>query len=277
MKKTLLDKLDTLDRRWIFLAMGIAVAIPIFLHLGLVPEPSPPVKAFYEAIENLPPNSRVLCSFDYDPGSRAELEPMSVAVLRHLLMRGHKPVVITLWQTAPSMIEGVCNRVCGREFKKEYGKDYVYLGLKEGREAVMVAMGRSIRDAYPEDFYGTPIGELPLMQDVENYSSFALLVNVSAGYPGTKEYVQYVEARFDIPLISGASAVSVPEFAAYFQAGQLAGLLTGMTGAAEYEALIQKPDVAVLAMDGQTIGHFVIIAFIVLGNLVFLINRRRRA
>jgi hypothetical protein len=276
-KKTLLDKLETLDRRWIFLAMGIAVAIPIFFHLGLVPEPSPPVKAFYEAIENLPPNSRVLCSFDYDPGSRAEMEPMSVAVLRHLLMRGHKPVVITLWQTAPSMIEGVCNRVCGREFHKEYGKDYVYLGLKEGREAVMVAMGRSIRDAYPEDFYGTPIGELPLMQDVENYSSFALLVNVSAGYPGTKEYVQYVEARFDIPLISGASAVSVPEFAAYFQAGQLEGLLTGMTGAAEYEALIQKPDVAVLAMDGQTIGHFVVIAFIVLGNLVFLINRRRKA
>jgi hypothetical protein len=277
MKRTLLDKLDSLDRRWIFLAMGIAVAIPIFLHLGLVPEPSPPVKAFYETIENLPPNSRVLCSFDYDPGSRAELEPMSVAVLRHLLMRGHKPVVITLWQTAPSMIEGVCNRVCGREFKKEYGKDYVYLGLKEGREAVMVAMGRSIRDAYPEDFYGTPIGDLPLMQDVENYSSFALLVNVSAGYPGTKEYVQYVEARFDIPLVSGASAVSVPEFAAYFQAGQLEGLLTGMTGAAEYEALIQRPDVAVLAMDGQTIGHFVIIAFIVLGNLVFLINRRRKA
>ena len=277
MVKSILNTLETLDRRWIFLAMGIAVAIPIFFHLGLVPEPSPPVKAFYETIENLPRHSRVLCSLDYDPGSKAELDPMSIAVLRHLLQNGHKPVVITLWQTAPSMIEGVCNQVCAREFKKEYGKDYAYLGLKEGREAVMVAMGRSIRDAYPEDFYGTPIGNLPLMQDIENYSSFALLVNVSAGYPGTKEYVQYVEARFSIPLISGASAVSVPEYAAYYQAGQLKGLLTGMTGAAEYESLIHRPDVAILAMDGQTIGHFVIIGFILLGNLVFLINRRRKA
>jgi hypothetical protein len=137
--------------------------------------------------------------------------------------------------------------------------DYCYLGLKEGREAVMVAMGKSIRTTFPVDFYRTPISQLPIMNGVENYDQFEALFNVSGGYPGTKEYVQYVTTRFDIPLLSGASAVSVPEYAAYFQSGQLKGLLTGITGAAEYEALIGQPGLAITSMDGQTMGHFVII------------------
>ncbi len=277
MAKSIWDKLETLDRRWVFLAVGIAVAIPIFFRFGLQPNTTPPVQAFYDSIENLPPNSRVLCSFDFDPGAKAELLPMSTAVLRHLLEKGHRPVVYTLWSLSPSMMEEQCNKICKREFGKEYGVDYAYLGFKEGREAVMVSMGRSMRDAFPNDFYGTPISELPIMSDVENYSSFELLVNISSGYPGTKEYVQYVEARFDIPLISGSSAVSVPEYAAYFQSGQLQGLLTGIMGAAEYEQLISRPDLALVAMDGQTIGHLVIIAFILFGNLVYMINRRRKA
>lgn len=277
MAKSILDKLESLDRRWIFLAIGLAVAFPIFIRFGLQPHVSPPVQAFYDTIEQLPPHSRVLCSFDFDPGAKAELLPMCVAVLRHIIEKGHKPVIFTLWSLAPSMVEEQCNEICRREYGLTYGVDYVYLGFKEGREAVMVSMGRSMRDAFPTDFYGTPIEELPIMSDVENYSSFALLVNISSGYPGTKEYVQYVEARFDIPLISGASAVSVPEYAAYYQSGQLEGLLTGMTGAAEYEKLIHRPALGHIAMDGQTVGHLVIIAFIVFGNLVYLLNRRRKA
>jgi hypothetical protein len=174
-------------------------------------------------------------------------------------------------------VEGLVNQVCRDEFKQEYGKDYVYLGQKEGREAVMVEMGRSIRSTFPLDYYHTPIEQIPLMQTVENYASFALMVNISAGYPGTKEYVQYVQSRFKVNLVSGASAVSVPEYSAYYQSGQLAGLLTGISGAAEYETLIGKPGLALVTMGGQTVGHLTIIFFIVMGNVIFFINRRRKA
>ena len=34
---------------------------------------------------------------------------------------------------------------------------------------------------------------------------------------------------------------------------------------------------ALTAMDGQTMGHFVIIAFILFGNVVYIVNRRRKA
>lgn len=277
MAHTTLQRLEKLDRRWVFLAMAIAVASPLFFKLGLAPKTTPPVRAFYDYIEALPAGSRVLCSFDYDPGSKAELNPMCIGVLEHLMMKGHKPVIITLWSTAPALIERNINLICRDKYGKQYGTDYAYLGLKEGREAVMVAMGKSIRSTFPVDFYRTPVDQLPLMNGVENYEQFSALINVSAGYPGTKEYVQYVTSRFDIPMLSGSSAVSVPEYSAYFQSGQLKGLLTGITGAAEYETLINKPGLAMTSMDGQTMGHFVIIAFILFGNIVYFIIRREKS
>lgn len=250
--------------------------LPLFVDLGMAPPATPSVLDFYEEIEVLPERSLVLCSMDYDPGGKAELNPMALAALRHLMEKNHRVVVITLWSTAPGLVETIVNEVCRDEYKRQYGVDYCYLGFKEGREAVMVRMGRSIRDTFPRDHYQTLISELPMMQDVQNYASFRLLVNISSGYPGTKEYVQYVESRFAIPLISGASAVSVPEYSAYYTSGQLRGLLTGITGAAEYENLLKKKGLAMIAMGGQTMGHMLIVFFILAGNVIYFINRRRR-
>jgi len=272
-----LSRFEKLDRRWIFLLIALAVTLPLFVDLGMSPSSTPPVRDFYNQIERLPERSLVLCSFDYDPGGKAELSPMAYAVLRHLMSKNCRVVVITLWSTGPGLVEEVVNDVCRDEFHRQYGLDYCYLGFKEGREAVMVGMGRSIRETFPRDHYQTPIGQLPIMSDVQNYSSFPLLVNISSGYPGTKEYVQYVESRFAIPLISGASAVSVPEYAAYYTSGQLRGLLTGITGAAEYETLINRKGLAMIAMGGQTMGHLIIIFFILAGNLVYFVNRRGKA
>jgi hypothetical protein len=97
--------------------------------------------------------------------------------------------------------------------------------------------------AFPRDYHGTPIDSLPLMKEVRNYASFPLFINLSVGYPGTKEYVQYAQTRFNITMISGAGAVSVPEFSAYLQSGQLKGLLMGIAGGAEYEQLIDRKSV----------------------------------
>jgi hypothetical protein len=275
--KSFLQRMERLDRRWLFLFIALAVTLPLFVDLGMAPSPTPSVMDFYQQIDTLPERSLVLCSFDYDPGGKAELNPMALAVLRHLMDKNLRTVIITLWSTAPGLVETITNAVCRDEYHKQYGVDYCYLGFKEGREAVMVRMGRSIRETFPLDHYRTPITQLPIMNEVQNYSSFRLLVNVSVGYPGTKEYVQYVQSRFAIPLISGASAVSVPEYSAYYTSGQLRGLLTGITGAAEYENLIKHKGLAMIAMGGQTMGHVLIVFFILVGNLMYFVNRRRRA
>lgn len=270
-----LKKLEHLDKRWVFLAVGLAVLIPLLLPLPIPLQVSPSTQAFYDHIQKLPEGSLVLMSCDYDPGSKAELYPMTEATLRHLFAKNLRVVMLSLWPAGPPMTElALQNVLAERGNDKKYGVDYVHLGFKEGREAVMVDMGRSIRAAFPLDYHGTSIAELPLMKEVENYASFRLFVNLSVGYPGTKEYVQYAQSRFNITMIAGAGAVSVPEYSAYLQSGQLSGMLSGIAGCAEYEQLLNKTGLATIFMGAQSMGHILIILLIVAGNVIYILQKR---
>jgi len=137
----------------------------------------------------------------------------------------------------------------------------------------MVLMGQGIANAFPRDYQGKDTRSLPIMRSVRDYSSFPLLVNISAGYPGTKEWVQQVQGRFHLPMVSGVTAVSAPEFYPYLQSGQLIGLLGGMAGAAEYEKLRGEKGTATRGMDAQSMAHVFVALCILAGNWV---NWRRR-
>ena len=47
-------RLETLDRRWIFLVMGLLVLLPLLFPLALPLTVSPPVRAFDDAIDAHP-------------------------------------------------------------------------------------------------------------------------------------------------------------------------------------------------------------------------------
>ena len=281
---TFLDRVEKLDRRWTFLIMFLAISFPLFVRLALPIRVSPEVHGFYDAIEALHPGDVVYFAGDYDPGSKPELEPMLNNALEHLFSKDVRVVAATLWPAGAPLLEAGLREV-GDQYRKEYGIDYVNLGFKEGKENVMVQLGKSFRAIYPNDYYGTPAGELPLLAEkkpdgswlADNFADVKLIVNISAGYPGTKEWVQQVRTRFDIPMISGCTAVSAPEYYPYVQSGQLSGLLGGLSGAAEYEQLTGNPGWASVGMDAQSLGHVTIIVLIILGNLVYFINRSRRS
>jgi hypothetical protein len=267
---------ERLDRRWIFLATAMLVLMPLLWPLNLPLEPSAPVRNYYRAIETLPPGSLVLVSADFDPASRPELEPMARTTLNHLFRRRCKVVVVCLYQGGARFVDAIVEDVA-RERHQRYGVDYANLGYKPGDEAVMVLMGQSLVNTFPRDQAGRDVSMLPVMQGVRNYSNFALLVSLSTGYPGTKEYVQQVQGRFHVPIVAGVTAVTAPTLYPYLQSGQLQGLLGGMAGAAEYEDLRFERGMASRGMDAQSLAHVFIGLCIVLGNLAYWENRRRAA
>ena len=235
--------------------------------------PTEPVRRFYEFIEKLPPGSRVLVADDWDPGSKAELQTVSLIVHRHLRDHGIRVIDVCLWQTGPSAVADVLEDIYGKAGKR-YGEDYIFLGFKEGREVVMSSMGNSIPATYPADHRGTPIGQYPIMQGVESISSLSALISISAGYPGTKEWVQQVKNRYNIPMVSACNGVSSPEYFAYFESRQLSGLVGGMRAFAEYEHLLGgKTGFATLAMTSQAAGHYMLVLLIVVGNVLYLLKR----
>ena len=80
------ERLDRIDRRWIFLLMFLAVSGPV-LWIGItgktLPEaPTLAARSVFQEIDQLPARSLVLISFDYDPASAGELQPMATSLVR---------------------------------------------------------------------------------------------------------------------------------------------------------------------------------------------------
>lgn len=267
--------LSTLDRRWIFLVMGILVLEPLLFPLALPLKVTPPVQGFVDAIDHVKPGSTILMSCDYDPGAIPELVPMTRTAFRQLMSNDCRVVVTCLWPGGPGLVDSIITEV-SREFpSKVYGEDWVNLGYKSGNEAVMVLMGQGILNVFPRDYHGNESRSLPIMRGVRDYSSFPLLVNISAGQPGTKEWVQQVQSRFHLPMIAGVTAVGAPEYYPYLQSHQLLGMLGGMAGAAEYEVARHEKGSATKGMGAQSLGHLFVALCIVLGNVIQFLQRRQ--
>jgi len=265
-----------IDRRIIFALIFVAVAWPLIQPMRLPIDVSPPVQGLYDAVEAVPPGSIVMLAGDYSPDTMPELQPMVETFLRHAFSRDLRVVIACLWPASPPLVETALTPLA-EEFGKEEGVDYVNLGYMAGGTVTLLGMGASIPNTFPSDYGGTPVRDIPLMREVRNFDDIAIVMEVSAGTPGTREWVQQVQSRFQVTLASGTTAVGAPNFYPYVQSGQLVGLLGGLKGAAEYETLIGAPGDATSGMDAQSIVHALIVVFILLGNLAYFISGRRSA
>ncbi len=276
----LADRLLRLNRRWLYVFVAVAVSLPLFLNLQQRVAVTPETRGISEAVDRLAPGARVLLACDYDPSSAAELQPMTVTFLKQALSRRLRVIIMGLYPQGPqqanlALQEALRDSAVARHAPR-YGVDYVNLGFQSGNEVVIQRMGSSIPAVFPRDLRGTPITELPIMDGVRDFSSFAYVFEVSAGYPGTVEWVQFAGDRFHAALGSGTTAVSAPLYYTYYPA-QLTGLLGGMKAAAEYEAVTGFPGKAMTYMLSQSLSHIVVVLFVVLGNLAFFLTLRRRA
>lgn len=267
------QRIENIDRRWIYLMVGIAVIIPFIFPTDLPISITPESQMLYDAVEALPDSSTVMLVFDYYPSTIAECEPMTIGALHHFFRKNCK--VITLSNIplgGPSMAERV-TRMMALEYDKVYGVDFVNLGYKANYVAVLSGMGTSIKSIFPTDNSGTPLDSIPLMRATKNYDDVAFIFEVADN--ATADYwVSIVNAQFGTPMGCGTTAVSAPKYYAFVSAGQFVGLLGGMKGAAEYELLLGHPAKAVTGMSAQSLVHLLIICLVILGNVGYFAGRR---
>jgi hypothetical protein len=268
-------KIGSVDRRWIFMIIALVVMVPLIIPVGLPIRPTDTTKNVYDAIEELPTGSKVLLSVEYSPSTRPENHPMTISIMRHLFRNNHKVFITCLWPDGQFMAQDAINQVAKNEFNKVYGEDYVFLGFRPGNEAVVKGIVSNLRKLYTVDVYQEKIQNIPLMEGIKNFKDFDFLFSSSAGFPGTIEWVQYASDPTGVPMATGVTSIQVNEVMPYVQAGQMVGVLAGMPGAAEYEALIGQKGTATSGMDAQSVAHLVIVLFIVLGNVAYFIERNR--
>jgi len=293
-----------LDRRWVFLLMLLSVAVPILLQAEFPEKPTGLARAVYDEIEALQAGDPVLLAFDYDPASEGELGPMATAFVRHCAEKNLRMYFLTLWPVGPRMIEDNVTKVIKADFPDlQYGRDYMNLGYKSGYEAVIKVIVTDLKQLYTTDHFGASIDSIPMMAGIQSVQDFKLVINVSAGYAGTKEWVQYASTPFPrIKIVAGCTGVQSPLMYPYLPR-QLRGLLAAIKGAAEYEKLVLDKYGAnhpardaqgnvLLDEDGEPVipgkylegirrmgpqffAHLLMIALIIFGNVIYFIERRR--
>jgi hypothetical protein len=276
--------LKNLDRRWIFLSMLLAVSIPILARLVFPEVVSKQAKLVFDAIDTLPDGSNILMAYDFDPASQGELLPMAQAFTRHCSIKGHKQYYMALWPLGSPMVDLSIDTIEDEYPEMVYGEQYMKFSYKAGGEAVIRMIMTDLRGMFPLDSKGTQLDDIPMTKNIKNVQDMDLIINVSAGDPGTKQWVQFASTPFDITIVSGCTGVQAPQMYPYIPK-QLAGVLGAIKAAAEYEAALseaypsiaanQKAQEAKRRMGPQLVAHALMIVFIIVGNWIFYVGRKR--
>ncbi|MEW6050025.1 MAG: hypothetical protein AB1644_03045 [Candidatus Zixiibacteriota bacterium] len=268
------------ERRVVFLYVGIAVAMPLFMSLTQKVAISSEAQMLYDYLQKVPPGSKVLVTFDYDPPSAAELQPMAESFLRYGFAHDFKMIIFGLWPQGPQQANLALTKILDepdiRAKLPVYGVDYVNLGFQSGNEFVIQRLGSDFKSMFPADYQGTPYDSLPLVRNVRNYANVDYSFNLSAGYPGTKEWVLFAVDRYGLKMGAGNTAVQTTGMYPYVRSGQLLGILGGMNGAAEFEQLTGTLAKGTKFMLSQSFSHLVVVAFIVIGNVAYFMHERRK-
>jgi hypothetical protein len=283
------ERLQGLDRRVIYGVLCVVSVLSFILKPLPVSHVSPETRAVFQAVESCPDDKVIVLDSSWDMGSQSENRPQFRALVQHMFRRNIKFIVTTLGTTpfAPKIAQDQLDELA-KEYeaeygvKKQYGVDYVNLGFKSAGGSTVVgaplgflldAFARDIHAVYPTDINNTPVSEIPLMQKVNQVH---LVVCVT--YEPALEWISFIRGQFGTPVVFSCMSIVVPLYAIYYESNQLAGILGGTRGAAEYERLLKlkKPGEGTQLMTPQSFAHLLMIAFIIIGNIGYLSVAGRR-
>ncbi len=279
--------LENLDKRWIYLVIAIAVIFPFLFPVGCPMKTTPAVENVFNYInDSIPENGVLVISTDYDPSTMAELHPMGKAIITHAFAKNIRVLMLSLSPQGVGMAQDLISLTLDEwnrdnpDNQKELGKDITLLPYVPGYSAIILKMGEDIVGTFNTDAYGNDLKTLPIMKGVKNYNNIDYLIDL-AGSSVILSWIIYANGRYNQTFGIGTTAVSMAEYYSYMQSGQANGMLGGLKGAAEYEKLLKKYNYsnsrkdASVGMDAQSSAHLVYIFLIILGNIVYFVKRKQ--
>jgi hypothetical protein len=269
---TLARRLRRLDRRWLYLGVLLVTVVGTLRPPRLDPRPSPETRAAYELAQSLAPGAGVFIYVEYGLGSSEELDPMLAAVLGHLASRGARVVMAARSPESAQIAEAVMTSVAARfpEYNAGYGRTWVNLGYRPAPDVALRAATTGIAAAYNQiDYAGRPLAGMPILQalPVLDHRHFSLAYAFDSG-DGFAAMIYYVGTPTGVPVAIGAISMEVPVLQPYLAAGQLAAVIGGARGAAEYEALAGQPERADVLVGASALAAVYVLAVMLVGNLL---------
>ena len=297
-------RLRSLDRRIVYLALGLVLIVSLLLGKPETGVIMPQVDQFYKVVDGLPKDKLVLVNTMFAPNTLPENGNQARAIIRHLVLTHHPFALMSLDQQGATMGRQIAEDVT-RQYGAVYGRDWINFGY-------LLALSVGFFKAFPQDIPGwvkvdktenKPLTaeNFPIMKGVTSFDhSVSMLVEVTSS-ASVYDWMFIVQPATHPRLKIGYACTNVmaSEAFPYLSSGQLAGLMAGLKGAADYEQLddelearmVQEklvtaynpdniaeliPAPARKFMFSQSWAHITIILFIIVGNLGMMFAKRRR-
>lgn len=245
---------------WVYLLIGMAVAIPVLLQVfrptGAARE-WPGVSAAYAAVDSLPPLATVQLLWAYDPATAGELDLVAAPIVRHLLDKGANLQVVSLLPNGPATARRL------------------FFAVHDERSQMRRSVGETAVD--PPRFLPGGVMALPAL----GQQRADLAVVFAAQSEDVQEWLEQVAPRNSVPVVAATGAGADPILRPYLASGQLVGLVSGYDGAASYTDLLDelptpsREKQLQLQLVGQNLATVVFLFLIVAGNLAILVTGRR--
>jgi len=263
----------------------------------------------FNVINGLSSARPALVVFDYDPAQAGELDPLAEALVSHLMRHGVPVVGLSTSPAGAALGESLLNQslLNGTIPSNTYGSGYLNLGYLPGGPMGVAQIASPIsaallfspvsngqvsnglrssfttdfRNTYPTKDYPT-VWDTPILQPVHTLSDFGLIVLISASPESARAWLEQVRAVNNPPgVVAAVSAGADPLVRPYYESGQLKGMVTGILGAAQYEAQagVAGPASGIF-WDTLGFGLMAVILLLIGGNVYYgavaILRRQKR-
>jgi len=263
----LLKKMATYDKRWVYLVLFILVLAPLVRPIGMPIAVSELTRNYYNQIMKLKEGDIVLDSWDMEYSGYMELKPGVLASHKLFIQKGVKLAITLNHPEGIAIVPVVLEELkpIMEEYDYKEGEDYIILGYVFPNEASVVAAASDFHAAIKYDWKGRSI-EGTFLDRIHDGGDFALISDYTTGVM-SGAIIRHFVLRFGVPMIQNCIGVSVPGALANLDARLLTAVLASSRGGAELEYLIKQPGPGLMMMDAFTLGHYMLIIFIVIGNI----------
>jgi len=258
----------------VYVIIFILASVPLLVPLNLPLEISPNTQSHYDVIEALNAGDLVIFYWNEGTAQWGEMGPPGIVQLQHVLNQdGVKVIIFSAWPESPALFESSLRPKLDLT-GKEYGRDWVNLGYFPGGETAIAALATDPHSLAKEDHYGTPVGELPIMDEFNSGEDIALIMGNAPG--GYDLFMNQFQSKWETPIIWATPAAVYPSAVPFAESGQLIGLLNSLRGGAEYEKLINMPGRGLSAMDAMSALYVLVMVLIIIGNVNYYLERRNK-
>lgn len=275
----LLVAMQKIDRRVLYLIVAIVISVPLVIKPNYHPDNVfKEVTDAYNVVEGMPNDKVAFLSTIWSGSTAAENSEQTAVIIKHLF-KNNKRFVIVSWDQAGNKLSYDLAKSISDQYGKTYGKDWVHLGYRiPNLQTILRGFGTDFIGTFKTDYFNKPLGEIPLTKNIKNAQDFGFVADITPSAT-LEAWIAYFCEPYKVKLVYCPAAVLAASAYPFLDTGQVAGMLNGVIGAAQYETLIgddKKPTKAGAMSLSLSLAHIFILLLILTGNLAYYLEKKLR-